>query len=195
VKTGARYQNGLLCKGHSAAYPLPTKLSCYIFLQVAGSFPAFEFISLSALSGFLTRMLCVVFRQATSISYEQFLEFFVSASAVCRRTNTFNRQWFPLPCAPERIERPRKYDTAAFAKMRLHTDETLRHLETTTKVFGKQMRHFRDEICPRFETFELPGETEKRNRQNARQDTGAGSDFTASRSKKEGSKPSNLQIP
>ncbi|RXW14483.1 hypothetical protein EST38_g11371 [Candolleomyces aberdarensis] len=62
----------------------------------------------------------------------------------------------------------------AFAKMRLHTDETLTHLETTAKVFGKQIRHFHDEICPRFDTFELPGETNRRNRQKARRGAATG---------------------
>lgn len=78
----------------------------------------------------------------------------------------------------------------AFAKLRLHTDETLAHLETTTKVFGKQIRHFRDEICPRFDTFELPSEVDKRNRRKARQGTAAG----ASTSQPQGRKRKGLNL-
>ncbi|KAJ2914038.1 hypothetical protein MD484_g6384, partial [Candolleomyces efflorescens] len=75
----------------------------------------------------------------------------------------------------------------AFAKMRLHTDETLDHLETTTKQFGKQICHFRDNICTKFNTFELPSEVEKRNRRMARQvrhTAGAATSQPRSRKKK-----------
>jgi hypothetical protein len=52
----------------------------------------------------------------------------------------------------------------SFAKLRLHTESTLSYLETLTEVLGKLMRLFRDETCSHFETFELPRETESRNR-------------------------------
>jgi hypothetical protein len=57
----------------------------------------------------------------------------------------------------------------AFAKLRLQTDETLSHLETCTVQFGKEIRRFRDHLCPKFDTVELPGEAERRGRQQIRQ--------------------------
>lgn len=53
----------------------------------------------------------------------------------------------------------------AFAKLRLHTDNTLEHLEKLTPDVGKLMRHFRHHFCSRFETVELPREFERRQRQ------------------------------
>ena len=52
----------------------------------------------------------------------------------------------------------------AFAKMRLHTDTTLKHLEGLTTELGKLMRGFEDSICSHFQTFELPREVEARKR-------------------------------
>jgi hypothetical protein len=52
----------------------------------------------------------------------------------------------------------------SFAKLRLHTDSTLSHLETLSRELGQLMREFRDKTCSRFETSELPQETEARNR-------------------------------
>ena len=51
----------------------------------------------------------------------------------------------------------------ALAKLRMHTDATLEHLELLTKEFGLLMRQFRDLTCPLFETAELPYELAARN--------------------------------
>jgi hypothetical protein len=51
-----------------------------------------------------------------------------------------------------------------FAKLRMHTDFTLDHLEELTKEFGLLMRQFRDLSCPHFQTVELPREVEARKR-------------------------------
>ena len=52
----------------------------------------------------------------------------------------------------------------AFAKMRLHTESTLHHLEGLTTKLGKSMRKFRDTTQSAFVTLELPKETGARNR-------------------------------
>jgi hypothetical protein len=58
----------------------------------------------------------------------------------------------------------------AFAKMRLHTDTTLKHLEGLTAELGKLIRNFERTICSHFKTFELPRELEARKRrEDARQ--------------------------
>ena len=53
----------------------------------------------------------------------------------------------------------------AFAKLRVHTDSTLEHLEMLTKEFGFLMRQFWDLTCLQFRTTELPREVAARNRQ------------------------------
>lgn len=65
----------------------------------------------------------------------------------------------------------------ALAKLRLHTESTLAHLERLTTDLGKLMREFRDSTCSAFDTVELPRELDARNRhshkkQNTKQ-TGA----------------------
>lgn len=57
----------------------------------------------------------------------------------------------------------------AFAKLRMHTDRTLFHLEATTKELGKLIRAFRDSTCAHYQTFELPRETAARNRRETAQ--------------------------
>jgi hypothetical protein len=52
----------------------------------------------------------------------------------------------------------------SFAKMRLHTETTLKHLEDLTTELGKLMRDFEHSTCPHFQTFELPREVEARKR-------------------------------
>ena len=52
----------------------------------------------------------------------------------------------------------------AFAKLRLHTESTLRHLEQLTKELGQLTRNFRDATQSAFATFKLPKETEARKR-------------------------------
>ena len=48
----------------------------------------------------------------------------------------------------------------AFAKIQLHTESTLQHLEQLTMKLGKLMQKFRDTTQSAFVTFELPKETE-----------------------------------
>ena len=55
-----------------------------------------------------------------------------------------------------------------FAKLRMHTDTTLKHLDMLTKEFGLLMRQFRDCTCSEFETMELPREVAARKRQHQR---------------------------
>lgn len=55
----------------------------------------------------------------------------------------------------------------ALAKLRMHTDATLDHLQSLTKDFGILMRHFRD-ISSQFQTVELPRELAARHRQDQR---------------------------
>jgi hypothetical protein len=53
----------------------------------------------------------------------------------------------------------------AFAKLRMHTNSTLEHLEVLTKEFGYLMQQFRDLTCSEFRTAELPCEAAAWNRQ------------------------------
>lgn len=45
------------------------------------------------------------------------------------------------------------------AKLRLHTDDTLAHLDKLTTTLGDQLRKFKKRTCSAFETKELPRET------------------------------------
>jgi len=42
-----------------------------------------------------------------------------------------------------------------FAKLRMHTNMTIAHLEMLTREFGQLMRHFHDSTCLEFKTMEL----------------------------------------
>ena len=64
----------------------------------------------------------------------------------------------------------------AFAKLRLHTESTLQHLERLTTELGQLMRKFRDATQSGFVTFELPKETGARKR---RQKSGKGKEKAA----------------
>ena len=64
----------------------------------------------------------------------------------------------------------------AFAKLRLHTESTLQHLEGLTTELGKFMQKFRDTTQSAFLTFELPKETGARKR---RQQSGKGKEKAA----------------
>jgi hypothetical protein len=66
------------------------------------------------------------------------------------------------------------YKTAewhAFAKLWLHTESTLQHLERLTTDLGQAMQKFRDTTQSAFMTFELPKEI---GAQNRRQKSGKG---------------------
>jgi hypothetical protein len=64
----------------------------------------------------------------------------------------------------------------AFAKLRLHTESTLQHLERLTTELGQLMRKFRDTTQTSFATFELPKEARARKR---RQNSGKGKEKAA----------------
>jgi hypothetical protein len=52
----------------------------------------------------------------------------------------------------------------AYAKLRQHTEYTLRSFEAKTTDLGNQLRHFSQVTCPAFKTKELPGEATARGR-------------------------------
>lgn len=55
-----------------------------------------------------------------------------------------------------------------FAKLRLHTDHTLKILDDLTSQLGEDMRAFLDKTCSKFETKELAREYQARKRREAR---------------------------
>lgn len=55
-----------------------------------------------------------------------------------------------------------------FAKLRMHTQATLDHLDSLTNEYGRLMRSFRDLTCSQFDTEELPREVEARKRAQQR---------------------------
>jgi hypothetical protein len=71
----------------------------------------------------------------------------------------------------------------AFAKLRLHTESTLNHLEQITADLGRLMRKFRDVTNSDFATFELPRESQARKRR-AKGKEKEGSGDSASRNRK-----------
>lgn len=52
----------------------------------------------------------------------------------------------------------------ALAKLRMHTEITLEHLEKATVTIGKELRSFRDTIAADYTCKELPGEVSRRTR-------------------------------
>lgn len=58
----------------------------------------------------------------------------------------------------------------ALAKLRMHTDSTLSHMEMVTKMVGQVLRKFCGVTCPSFSTKELPKEAAARARRNQRRD-------------------------
>lgn len=62
----------------------------------------------------------------------------------------------------------------SLAKLRLHTESTIKRLEETTINLGHQFRYFTFEICPHFETFETPREQQARNRRKAQEKPAGG---------------------
>ena len=59
----------------------------------------------------------------------------------------------------------------ALAKLRMHTDGTLKVLEDLTRELGKLLHQFRDLTCSQFSTVELPRETTARARNNSKKHT------------------------
>ena len=82
----------------------------------------------------------------------------------------------------------------AFAKLRLHTESTLLHLEGLTTELGKCVRNFRDTMQSAFVTFELPNEMGARKRC---QKSGKGKEKAAAGDRDtsaSGRKPRNLNL-
>ena len=79
----------------------------------------------------------------------------------------------------------------AFAKLRLHTESTLQHLEKLTTELGKLMRNFRETTQSAFVTSELPKEMEARKR---RQKSGSKGKEKAAAGNNSGKKPKNLNL-
>ena len=50
----------------------------------------------------------------------------------------------------------------ALAKLRMHTEDSLRFMEETTKELGDLLRQFRNLTCSEFNTVELPREADAR---------------------------------
>jgi hypothetical protein len=67
----------------------------------------------------------------------------------------------------------------AFAKLRLHTENTLNHLEELTTRLGQLVRKFREVTKSAFATFELPRETQARMRRSKAKDTERASNPTS----------------
>jgi hypothetical protein len=82
-----------------------------------------------------------------------------------------------------------------FAKLRIHTDFTLDHLEELTKEFGLLMRQFRDLSCSQFQTVELPREVEGRKRRRRRAQAKQSPASTGVRSEPTAVSSSNTNIP
>ncbi|KAM6499872.1 hypothetical protein JOM56_005380 [Amanita muscaria] len=59
----------------------------------------------------------------------------------------------------------------ALAKLRLHTETTLKRLRGSTKRLGKDLRFFCSNICPAYDTRELPAEETARRRRQATKPT------------------------
>ena len=79
----------------------------------------------------------------------------------------------------------------AFAKLRLHTENTLQHLEKLTTELGKLMRNFRDRTQSAFVTSELPKEMAAQKR---RQKSGRKGKEKAEAGNNSGKKPKNLNL-
>jgi hypothetical protein len=53
---------------------------------------------------------------------------------------------------------------AALAKMRMHTNTSLRFFQDATALLGQQLRRFAWVFCPKFDTWETQREVESRRR-------------------------------
>ncbi|KAK7684228.1 hypothetical protein QCA50_012552 [Cerrena zonata] len=72
----------------------------------------------------------------------------------------------------------------ALAKLRMHTEKTLKCLEHATTKLGKIMRQFANVTCTRTETYELPRERAARERRQAQQNKNLASSSTSTRKRK-----------
>jgi len=82
----------------------------------------------------------------------------------------------------------------ALAKLRLHTDHSLKLLDEACRLLGDQLRKFQDFTCAAFKTTELPSETAARWRQKERSlsTTAPGSSMTKTTSAAHRPKSFNL---
>ena len=55
----------------------------------------------------------------------------------------------------------------AFAKLRIHTETTLKLFESTTRLLGEEIRRFQKKVCPGYIILELPREEAARGRKHA----------------------------
>lgn len=55
----------------------------------------------------------------------------------------------------------------SYAKLRLHTEYTIRSLRSQTKEFGRQLRHYANTTCSQYKTQRLPTEEAARVRRRA----------------------------
>ena len=55
----------------------------------------------------------------------------------------------------------------AYAKLRKHTEYTIRSLRSQTKELGRQLRHFANSTCSQYKTKRLPSEEAARIRRRA----------------------------
>ncbi|KAK7688185.1 hypothetical protein QCA50_008555 [Cerrena zonata] len=74
----------------------------------------------------------------------------------------------------------------AFAKLRMHTEETVKHLEKLTTNLGVLMRKFSTITCSRTETYELPREKAARERRQAEQSKSSDSPSAPTGKKRKG---------
>jgi hypothetical protein len=66
----------------------------------------------------------------------------------------------------------------------MHTDHTLGILDKNTASIGKQCRSFAYDVCPKFDTRELPREADARNRRASKKPDHASSSVATRKPKK-----------
>ena len=74
----------------------------------------------------------------------------------------------------------------AFAKLRMHTRDTIHHLEKLTSDLGVTMRKFQAVTCSRTETYELPREKAARERRQAEANKSSGTSSAPAGRRKKG---------
>ena len=82
----------------------------------------------------------------------------------------------------------------AFAKLRVHTDSTLEHLDMLTREFGFLMWQFQDLTCLQFRTTELPREVAARYRQQQHAQAKASANVSSKSGLKQSTRPVTLNI-
>ncbi|KAJ7642811.1 hypothetical protein B0H17DRAFT_884233, partial [Mycena rosella] len=73
----------------------------------------------------------------------------------------------------------------AYAKLRMHSDSTIKTFRGVTKKLGSQARHFVRTTCDAYVTYELPQEYKRRARRQAQKNSKTGTNPTTSKSAKE----------